>query len=113
MLRAWWEGLLARAAVALGSHAAGWPALRAVHLKREPRCCCCRTRKNLDVHHVRPVGLYPELELDAANVMTLCRPCHFLVAHLGDWRSWNPLVRADAAWLRNKVDRRIYLREPA
>ena len=30
----------------------------------------------LDVDHIRPFSLFPELRLDASNCRTLCRPCH-------------------------------------
>ena len=41
-----------------------------------------------------------ELELDERNLITLCEAGenhHFVVGHLGDWRSYNPEVRGDAA----------------
>lgn len=34
-----------------------------------------RTRAT-DPHHLLPVRLFPEHELEAANVVALCRPCH-------------------------------------
>lgn len=53
------------------------------------------------MHHILPYHLYPDLELDLDNLITLCEKpghdCHFTFGHLHDWYSFNRLVRADAA----------------
>lgn len=78
-----------------------WPGVRRAHLAIEPRCACCGTDEFIEVHHVRPVWLAPELELEPANLITLCASpshnCHLWLGHLGSWRSWNTTVRRDAA----------------
>lgn len=91
---------------------AGWPALRRAHLLVEPACTACGTRADLDVHHVRPFHLYPELELDAANLQTLCGRCHLLIGHLGTWEAWNPDALKNARWLLEKVRQRPRRRLP-
>ena len=50
-----------------------------------------------EVHHIKPVGLYPALELDPKNLITLCgNPrCHLDKGHLGNWRSYNETVVMD------------------
>lgn len=80
-----------------------WPALRAAHLEREPDCQVCGTRDGVEVHHCLPVHTHPELELNAANLVSLCLPHHLLAGHLMLWRSWNPNVRADIAAWRAKI----------
>lgn len=39
-------------------------------------CQMCGQRGNLEVHHIRPKYLYPELTLDKDNGITLCKVCH-------------------------------------
>ena len=35
-----------------------------------------RPAADLHVHHVKPFAAHPEIRLDPANLVTLCRPCH-------------------------------------
>lgn len=79
-----------------------WGTARGAQIKRQPSCEGCgklprRTESANDVHHEKPFHEHPELELDLANLMTLCRRCHLLLGHLDDWQSHNPNVRRDAA----------------
>ena len=65
-------------------------------------------RDLLNVHHVKPFHLFPDLELDAGNLITLCErgafSCHWIVGHGGrDWRDYNPTCVADAAYLRGML----------
>jgi 5-methylcytosine-specific restriction enzyme A len=91
-----------------------WPKVRAEHLEREPACAACGTQDHVQVHHVLPVswpgGLYHEC--DAANLVTLCASpghnCHLWIGHLGDFKSRNTMVRADAAAMLAKVKGRQY-----
>lgn len=87
-----------------------WDEVRKSHLKESPTCKVCDTKGNvlnpLNVHHVRPFHLHPELELDDSNLITLCRRCHFLIGHLDNWSSWNVNVREDAEHIRNEIDLR-------
>lgn len=86
-----------------------WPAVRAAWLKVNPRCAACGSKERPEVHHVHPVHLHPDLELDSTNFITLCtRRCHLLVGHLGDWKAYNPAVRADAETWKKKIDTRPY-----
>lgn len=82
-----------------------WPKVRRAYLKANPTCAACGSRLFREVHHVEPFHLHPELELDPANLITLCempfRNHHLKVGHLGNWKNWNPNVRADAAHLLN------------
>lgn len=87
-----------------------WPAVRQAHLAKEPVCQVCGTRDELQVHHIKPYHLFPSLELDRANLLTLCEGgnhnCHLLFGHLNCWMSWNEFVRADAAEWRNRIRNR-------
>ena len=73
-----------------------WREVRKEHLKANPTCKMCGGRKRLQVHHILPVHLYPSLELDRTNLITLCRgkkygvDCHLLIGHLGDFKTYNP-----------------------
>ena len=77
-----------------------WPRVEQEHLLREPACVSCGYKdQGLQVHHIRPFHLYPDLELDPHNLITLCqvrgREHHLLLGHLDDWESYNPNVRND------------------
>lgn len=79
-----------------------WPGVRAVHLGRQPRCAACGSAKSVQVHHIRPYHLFPALELDPTNLLTLCTGrqscnCHLTFGHLGDWEHFNYDVVEDAA----------------
>ena len=87
-----------------------WPALRKKHLEIDPECHVCGTVEDLEVHHIFPVGLWPELELTENNLMTLCRDHHFLM-HGCDWSAWIPHARELAAKLRHEVRYRRYKRD--
>lgn len=77
-----------------------WPRVEKEHLLIEPACVACGHKgRGLQVHHIKPFHLYPALELDPHNLITLCeikgRDHHLLLGHLDDWASYNPNVRID------------------
>jgi len=77
----------------------GWRKLRKQHLKKQDRCVICGRKWNRQVHHIYPVHLYPDLELDPGNLVTLCGRCHLLFGHLNNWRRWNDeLMRDIQVW---------------
>lgn len=88
-----------------------WDAVRDRHLRENPCCEVCWSLL-VEVHHVRPFVQYPELELDTGNLITLCRPHHFLFGHGLDWQSWIPSVRLDVAMMRERIDGRLRHAEP-
>ena len=80
-----------------------WPAKRADILLAHPFCAVCGNKSNLNVHHIKPYHLFPELELADSNLIVLCEGpvvnCHFLFGHLRNWKAYNPeVVRLTAAW---------------
>ena len=71
-----------------------WPQTRAAWLIAHPRCVACGSTAQVEVHHRRPVHLFPDLELDQRNFVTLCEGpnrCHLREGHLGDFHIYNPL----------------------
>ncbi len=94
----------------LGMHAQPrspeWPKVRAQHLVRFPACEVCGTTAGVEVHHVKPFHEYPALELDEANLITLCDSpsckSHLTLGHLGNYLQSNPHVRDDAALLKKR-----------
>ena len=88
----------------------GWIEARRNHLKQFPTCAACGKSKlvGLQVHHKKPFHLFPELELDPDNLITLCDDpqCHLLIGHLDYFKSYNPNVVEDAAlWLKRRKER--------
>jgi len=76
-----------------------WHAVEKQHLKDEPVCQWCGGVDRLQVHHITPFHLAKALELDPWNLITLCEDggdsnCHLIHGHLGNWRNFNPSVRA-------------------
>lgn len=83
-----------------------WPGVRKRHLELFPACSGCGRLKQVQVHHVEPFHLKPELELDQNNLITLCPICHLSLGHLFSFRSWNADVVGDCRWLLKKVENR-------
>ncbi len=77
-----------------------WPHVRAVWLHSHPTCAACGGTESVEVHHKRPYHLYPALELDPTNFITLCEHqginCHFVFGHAGNWHGYVPTVSDDA-----------------
>lgn len=100
---------LAPADVALGgpkpteARSPHWPAVRRMHLAQQPECQVCGTREHVEAHHVQPFHLRPDLELSLDNLLTLCPTHHLWWGHLGNWKSFNALVRRDAELWRAKI----------
>jgi 5-methylcytosine-specific restriction endonuclease McrA len=80
-----------------------WPKVRALHIERENACVACGKKHWLQVHHIKPVHLFPELELEDSNLLTLCRRHHFIIGHLEYWKSFNSNVVRDAREWRERI----------
>lgn len=89
-----------------------WPAVRKKHLAEHPTCACCGGSEKLEVHHVLPFHLHPELELDPGNLVTLCESwrngicCHLAVGHLGNYKAFNPSAIEDAEAIGRRIQAR-------
>jgi 5-methylcytosine-specific restriction protein A len=88
-----------------------WAGVRKAHLDKSPTCALCGGTKKIEVHHIRPFHLHPELELDPSNLISLCEGsnfvnCHLLFGHLGSFKSFNVDVVKDAgAWAAKMASR--------
>jgi len=40
------------------------------------KCVMCNSQKDLELDHIKPVSLYPELAFDENNIQILCKKCH-------------------------------------
>lgn len=83
-----------------------WPKVERDFKSKNPVCAACGSKKKLNVHHVKPFHLYPQLELDENNLITLCmdrNECHIKLGHGGDWKAYNPNVRKDVDKVHNDV----------
>lgn len=88
----------------LTTRSSKWSLLRRQHLIKQPNCQACGSSKNLHVHHIEPVHVNPDRELDPENLITLCsKYCHLSIGHLMDYKSWNNNVKEDAMVYYNKV----------
>lgn len=91
-----------------------WPTVRKAHLAENPTCAVCGGSEKLEVHHVRPFHLHPDLELDRRNLLTLCESgrggltCHLAIGHLGDYKSYNIDARIDSMTWQQKIITRPY-----
>lgn len=83
-----------------------WSMVRDRFVRENPLCAACGRREQLEVHHVKPFYLFPQLELDPTNLVTLCegtRNCHYTFGHAYNWRGYNPGVRTDVQQFRERV----------
>ena len=71
--------------------------------KKGKVCAMTGTKKKLQVHHVFPVWLFPEKEMDKRYWIVLSGKKlygvvpHLFLAHLGNYRRYNPNIVKDAA----------------
>lgn len=87
-----------------------WRSLELATLRANPTCGACPNKSHLQVHHIFPFHLHPELELDPDNLVVLCeapgQDCHLLIGHSGTFAGFNPDVRAHAALVKQDPTRR-------
>mgnify|MGYP000547166982 CR=1 FL=1 len=79
-----------------------WGFVRDLVLK-DANCAACGGWSQLEVHHIQPFHVRPDLELEPGNLIPLCRPCHYHLGHLKCWQCINPDVVQDAAEYRAKI----------
>ena len=92
-----------------------WRSVREKHLKLNPTCAACGndSTPDLSVHRIYPFHLFPELELDPANFVTLCESgvagtnCHLLLGHCGNWKDYNKNVQFDALRIRQMLRKKV------
>lgn len=88
-----------------------WPKVRQAYLKAHQECAACGGKTSLDVHHVLPYHLRPDLELESSNLLTLCEKserfgwaCHRVFGHLGNWKMYNQNMVNFCKLVRGEVD---------
>lgn len=97
--------------VITGKRSKHWRKTRKAFLKSEGNgeCAACGTKKKLQVHHIEDFSTNPTLELEHSNLITLCQrgtSHHLNCGHIGNWKSINPHVRRDAAYVRERIENR-------
>lgn len=94
----------------LRARSAQWRSARAEHLKKEPACMACGRAVDLEVHHIIPVAVNPNRELDPDNLITLCGDrCHLVFGHFMNYHCYNPDVRKMAKEYYVKLQKRSCL----
>jgi 5-methylcytosine-specific restriction protein A len=84
-----------------------WKTIRKYFLKDHPACEACGSTQNLEVHHIEPVHINPDRELDPTNLITLCdKYCHLAIGHLMNYKSFNKNVIEDAEKFLTKIKNR-------
>lgn len=88
-----------------------WPAVRAAFLKWHRVCAATGLTSDLEVHHKKPFHLFPELELEPTNLITLTEHAsfnaHLWIGHAGNWKAYNPHVVEDAAQMFKRIKERL------
>ena len=86
-----------------------WTQVRNEHVEKHPACEVCGRTTKVQVHHLIPFHVAPDLELEPDNLMTLCENkknginCHLLVGHLGNFRRFNVTAVEDATYWKQKL----------
>ena len=83
-----------------------WPKVEKEFREKHSICEACGSSKNLNVHHKKPFHLYPQLELEPSNLITLCmdKECHLKLGHGGDWKAYNPHVVEDVEKVKKDIN---------
>lgn len=90
-----------------------WRKVRKIHLKANPTCAVCKSRKKVEVHHKIPFHITPDLELKETNLLSLCENkkyglnCHLLIGHLGNYRRFNDDIEMDVFIWNRKIGKNI------
>lgn len=84
-----------------------WSVIRKQFLQDNPCCAACGDCRKLEVHHIEPVHINPDRELDITNLITLCdSPCHLVFGHLMNYKSWNSNVIEDCKKYLSQIKHR-------
>jgi hypothetical protein len=79
-----------------------WLNLRNKFAESHPRCLLCGIeKKSLQIHHIVPFSVNPDLELEETNLIPLCTSKnwgyndHLVIGHAQNFRLENPWVFLD------------------
>ena len=79
-----------------------WRKVRNEHIEHESCCQMCALTRKLEVHHVQPWHIAPDLRYDLENLITLCRECHFRFGHYLNWKLSNPEIRSMCKFIQER-----------
>jgi hypothetical protein len=80
----------------------GWQRCRRAFLKKVGKVCViCSTKKKIQVHHILPRHIRPDLAVDHTNLIALCRDCHFHIGHLCSYFTYNATIKLVAFFVRD------------
>lgn len=88
-----------------------WGRVHREHLEQHTTCAVCGSGKDLEVHHIKPFHLFPELELDPGNLVTLCTSKklgfndHLIVGHGGNYMFYNQWLMDDIREIKRIRDK--------
>jgi len=78
-----------------------WQRCKKEFFKIVPKeCACCGGKKKIQVHHIKPRHLFPQLALVLSNLIALCKDCHLRIGHLGSYFQYNETIKSVAAFVR-------------
>lgn len=84
-----------------------WRKVRSDFLRQNPTCAVCGSEKNIVPHHIIPVHMDPDKELDPDNLISLCENktfnCHFFFGHLKNWTKYNLNIIEDARIWKERI----------
>ncbi len=87
-----------------------WEAFSLDRIREHPYCSICKCNKLLASHHKKPYHIWPELELVKSNIVVLCSQHHLHDGHLGNWKSFNPLLdKLLELWLNKPLTKRDWI----
>ena len=43
------------------------------------QCCGCAEKSKIQIHHIKPKSIFPELIAEETNLITLCFECHLFL----------------------------------
>lgn len=79
----------------------GWQTCRRAFLKMVGKqCTCCPSKKKIEVHHILPRHIRPDLAVDMTNLIALCKGCHLRIGHLGSYYQYNAEIMDVAIYVK-------------
>lgn len=94
-----------------------WDDVRDMYIATHESCAACGSMEKIQVHHIKPFHIYPELELEESNLIALCmseNECHLSLGHGGSFRCYNPNIKKDSEnFLKSSSEERKLIFESA
>ncbi len=89
-----------------------WPEFRQTILKAQPWCSACGRTDAIEVHHIQPFHIQPQMELQTTNVIVLCEGdvmhCHYMLGHRGwSWKDFDPNCVEFVGLVRQHLDKLV------